>query len=328
MEKTAPPALADFSDLSPDSVLNLAEAALGRRASNLCRPLGSYINRVYEVHLEDGSWVVVKFFRPGRWNRAALEEEQVFVRELADDEVPVIAPLAGRNGDTLFAHDGMFYAIYPKKGGRPMEEPDPAQWRELGRLIARLHVVGSRHDAPHRVRLTPDEATRAQLEAILALRFPLPSVREEYARAARAILDRIGPLFADAETIRLHGDLHRANILARPGEGFFLIDFDDMCMGPPIQDIWMLLPGHVKDSRMELDGLIEGYETFREFDDAALRLIEPLRAMRMIHYTAWCARQVTDGGFARLAPDFGSLAFWRQATADLARQLQEIEDAL
>ncbi len=321
------PALSEFRDLTPDSVLNLVESALGRRASNLCRPLSSYINRVYELHLEDGEWVVAKFFRPGRWTRAALEEEQAFVRELAEDEVPVIAPLSGFDGKALFEHDGMCFAIYPKKGGRPLEEPSAAQWRELGRLLARMHVVGSRRNAPNRIRLAPDISSREQVDEILALRFPMPSVRDEYARAAYAVLDRIAPCFREVEAIRLHGDCHCANIIARPNEGLFLIDFDDMCVGPAVQDLWMLLPGHVRDSRAELDGLLEGYETFRSFDETTLRLIEPLRAMRMIHYTAWCARQASDGGFSRLAPDFGTPAFWRAAAADLQRQLQEIEDA-
>lgn len=323
-----PEALADFSHLTPDAVLNLVEAALGRRAANLCRPLGSYINRVYDVQLEDGAWVVVKFYRPGRWNRAALQDEQDFVTELAAAEIPVIAPLAAPNGATLHEHRGMFYAIFPKKGGRPLEEPDPAQWLELGRLLARMHVIGSQRAPRDRIKLGPRTSTRAHLELILRSEFPTPGVRREYERVTSEIVARIEPLFEDIERVRIHGDCHRANILGRPGEPFFIIDFDDMALGPPVQDLWMILPGHVKDSRVELDRLLEGYETFRDFDYASLRLIEPLRAMRMIHFTAWCARQQADGGFARVAPGWGTSAFWRQETADLERQLQEIEEAL
>lgn len=320
-------ALADFSGLSPDGVLSLVERALGRRSSNLCRPLGSYINRVYDIQMDDGAWVVAKFYRPGRWTRAALQDEQDFVRELADAEIPVIAPIAGAGGATLHEHDGMFFAVFPKRGGRPLEEPDAAQWLELGRLLARLHNVGAARNPRDRIRLGPATSTLEHLELILACDFPSPGVRREYELAAREVVDTIAPLFDGIDRIRIHGDCHRANILGRPGEPFHIIDFDDMAVGPAVQDVWMLLPGHLKDSRAELNLLLEGYETFREFDAATLRLVEPLRAMRMIHFTAWCARQKADGGFARIAPDWGSTGYWRQASQDLSRQLHEIRDA-
>jgi Ser/Thr protein kinase RdoA (MazF antagonist) len=323
-----PEALADFSELSPDRVLHWVEQALGRPASNLCRPLGSYINRVYDVQMDDGSWVVPKFYRPGRWSRDALQDEQDFLRELSEAEIPVVAPLVGVDGELLHEQHGLTFAIFPKKGGRALEEPTPEQWKELGRLLARLHTVGEQH-APHdRVRLHPEISSSQHLDFILEGEFPNPRVRDDYAEVADDILERIAPLFDDLATTRLHGDCHRANILGRPGEPFFLIDFDDMSVGPPVQDLWMMLPGLLKNSRVEMDLLLEGYETFRSFDYATLRLIEPLRAMRIIHYTAWCARQKRDGGFARVAPDWGSTAFWRQETADLQRQRQEIEDAL
>lgn len=320
--------LADFSDLSPDRVLHLVEQALGRPASNLCRPLGSYINRVYDVQLDDGSWVVPKFYRPGRWSRAALQDEQDFLRELSEAEIPVVAPLPGPGGNLLHEHDGLTFAVFPKKGGRALEEPTPEQWQELGRLLARLHTVGGQHAPRDRVRLHPEISASQHLDFILEGEFPNHRARDDYAEVADDILERIAPLFDAPATTRLHGDCHRANILGRPGEPFFLIDFDDMCVGPPVQDLWMMLPGHLKDSRAEMDRLLEGYETFRAFDCRTLRLIEPLRAMRIIHYTAWCARQKRDGGFARVAPDWGSAAFWRQETADLHRQRKEIEDAL
>ncbi|HMP77097.1 MAG TPA: serine/threonine protein kinase [Kiritimatiellia bacterium] len=321
-------ALADFSQLSPDAVLNLVESALGRRASNICRPLGSYINRVYDVQMDAGDWVVVKFYRPGRWSRAALQDEQDFVTELAEAEIPVIAPLAGVNGATLHEQHGMFYTVYPKKGGRALEEPDPEQWLQLGRLLARLHTVGAQRTPRDRVRLGPKTSTREHLALIMKAEFPSPGLQRGYEQITAMILEQIEPLFDDVARVRIHGDCHRANILGRTGEPFFIIDFDDMAMGPPVQDLWMMLPGHVKDSRAELNLLLEGYETFRAFDYTTLRLIEPLRAMRMIHFTAWCARQRLDGGFARVAPGWGTNAYWRQETDELERQLREIEDAI
>ena len=328
MSTAQPPALADFSGLSPDRVLQLVERALGKPASNVCRPLGSYINRVYDVQMDDGTWVVPKFYRPGRWSRDALQDEQDFLTELSAAEIPVVAPLRGVDGELLHQQHGLTFAVFPKKGGRALEEPSPDQWKELGRLLARLHAVGEQHAPRDRVQLHPEISTCQHLDFILEGDFPSDSIRDDYADVADDLIERIAPFFDDLATTRLHGDCHRANILGRPGEPFFLIDFDDMCVGPPVQDLWMMLPGHMRDSRVELDLLLEGYETFRELEPGTLRLIEPLRAMRIIHYTAWCARQKRDGGFARVAPDWGTAAFWRQETADLQRQRQEIEDAL
>lgn len=321
-------ALPDFSSLTPETVLDLVEHALGRRCSNLCRPLTSYINRVYDVQMDDGSWVVAKFYRPGRWSEAALRDEQDFLAELEEAEVPVIAPLACADGQRLQQHHGMRFAVFPKKGGRACDEPTREQWIELGRLIARVHAVGERHAPRDRITLGPRESAADQVDFILESDFIVPSMRSQYERTAREILDLIAPLFEGIERIRIHGDCHRANILCRPGEPFHLIDFDDMAVGPPAQDLWMLLPDHFRNSLTQLELLSEGYETFRALDWGSLRLIEPLRAMRFIHFTAWCARQKADGGFARLAPDWGSAGFWKQEIHDLERQRQEIVDSL
>ena len=321
-------ALPDFSELTPDRVITLVEESLGRRSSNLCRPLTSYINRVYEVELEDGGWVIAKFYRPGRWSLAALQDEQEFLRELGEQELPVVAPLPGRNDATLQEHAGLRFALFPRRGGRPLDEPTEAQWLELGRLLARVHAVGSRHPPRDRMELDPRQSSVRHLDFILQSDFPFPGLRNQYAAKVREILDLIAPFFAGVEKIRIHGDCHGANILQRPGEPFHLIDFDDMALGPAVQDLWMLLPGHLRNSRYELDLILEGYQTFRRLEPRTLRLIEPLRAMRFIHFTAWCARQKADGGFARLAPDWGTTAFWTQEINDLEQQRREILDTL
>lgn len=316
-----------FASLTPDVVINVVEAALGVRCSNVCRALNSYINRVYEVGLDSGGYVIAKFYRPGRWSREALQDELDFLGELHEAEVPVVPPLAGRDGALLHAHGGTWFAVFPKRGGRPLDEPGPDDWVQLGRLLARLHAVGARHGPRDRVRLHPRQSTAGHLDYILrsgALEAPF---RQAYEKTVRELIERIAPLFEDVETLRLHGDCHRGNILFRPGEGYHLLDFDDMAVGPAVQDVWLLLPDRVARARMELDRLLEGYETFLPFPEETLRLVEPLRAMRYIHYTAWCTRQKADGGFSRLAPEWGTPAFWRQEIADLETQGQEICDA-
>jgi Ser/Thr protein kinase RdoA (MazF antagonist) len=317
----------DFHHLTPDAVLHRVEEATGRRLSNLCRPLNSYINRVYEVIEEDGTALIAKFYRPGRWSPDALQDEHDFLLELAEAEIPVIAPLPDTGGRTLMTADQMHFALFPKKGGRICDEPNEDQWRELGRLLARVHLVGQTHEPRDRIHLSPDTSTADQIDFILDSGLVAGECEQEFGDACEDVIDQISPLFEDAEGIRIHGDCHHQNIIHRPGESFYMIDLDDMAVGPPVQDLWMLLPGRVADSRRELHAFLEGYETFREFDDGSLRLVEPLRAMRYIHYTAWCARQAADGGFARLAPDWGSPAYWQQEIRELRKQQVEIDDA-
>ncbi|MFH0909315.1 MAG: serine/threonine protein kinase [bacterium] len=322
-----PSAPADFNDLTPDVVINLVEETLHTRCSNICRPLNSYINRVYDVHLEDGGGVICKFYRPGRWSRDALQDEQDFLFELAEAEIPVIAPLRDATGASLFIHEHLTFALFPKKGGRIGTEPTADQWKELGRLLARVHVVGAARTPRDRIRMGPEHAAE-QLDYILKSGLITSESHDRYAEVAANTMDLIPHHFDAAEMIRIHGDCHHQNIIHRPGESFFIIDFDDMSIGPPVQDVWMLLPGRVKDCLREVDFLIEGYETFRPFNRTGLALVEPLRAMRYIHFTAWCIRQAADGGFKRLSPDWGSASWWKQEIHELEKQQTEIRDAL
>lgn len=316
--------LSTFHFLTPDLVINLAEKALEQRFLNLCWSLTSYINRVFELKTESGENIVIKFYRPGRWSRAAIEDEHTFLRELADHELPVVDPIVLPQGGTLADHDGTYYALFPRKAGRAIEEPTYEQWEQLGRLLARTHAVGALHPAAERITIHPHQSTRSHIATILSLAPPPVDLKQQYEQAAHTIVDLIAPMFDNTERIRIHGDCHRANIVHRPGDTMYLIDFDDMAMGPPVQDLWMLLPGHATESRAELELFLEGYETFRPFDRASLRLIEPLRAMRYIHFTAWCAVQAADGGFSRIAPDWGSREFWTREIRDLEQQKDEI----
>lgn len=321
-----PPGTGGFSALSPDVVMDCAERASGRRASGVCRPLTSYINRVFEVGLEDGGFLIAKFYRPGRWTRAALQDEQDFLLELAADEIPVVAPLADAAGNTLHEEGGISFALFPRMGGRPCDEPQRDEWLQIGRLIGRIHQVGARKAAANRIVLDPRRSSQTHLEFLRGSGAIPREVADRYLEAAQRLLDRIAPLFDGVATQRLHGDLHRMNLLWRPGEGFCAIDFDDMGTGPAIQDLWMLLPDRLPAARPEFELLLEGYDTFAEYDDAQTRLIEPLRAMRYLHYAAWCARQKADGGRGLLTAEWGSADFWRRELADLQRQAQDIED--
>jgi Ser/Thr protein kinase RdoA (MazF antagonist) len=318
--------LSEFSGLTPDRVLDAVERATGQRCTGVIRPLPSYINRVYTVGMEAGGFLVAKFYRPARWTREAILDEHAFVGACAADEIPVIAPLALGDGGTLGEVDGMAFALFPQRGGRPVEPADPGDtlWGRLGALLARIHRVGERASACARLTLHPLTATTADLDYLLDNGFLDARETARLEAFGCDFLDTSVPLFEGAETIRLHGDCQHTNVLERPDSGLFLIDFDDMMNGPPVQDVWMLLPGGLDESREELEQLIEGYETFRAFDRRSLRLIESLRAMRMTYYLAWCARQSRDASFLQNHPGWGTRAFWAKELADLETQLEVV----
>jgi len=313
-----------FQELGPDAVLGLVERALGIDLTNLFRPLNSYINRVYELEQDDGTGLIVKFYRPGRWSGEALKEEHEFLLELAAEEIPVIAPLRLADSSTLGCSNGVNFAVFPKRGGRSVDEFDEEQWLQLGRLLGRVHLVGERKSARSRPLMSPAATTRQQLDYLLAGSIVPEEVKVPLRQVVETLIAEIEPLFAGTRSIRIHGDCHFANIIHRPGESFYLIDFDDMVMGPPVQDIWMLLPGTPEETLMEAEFFLEGYEMFRPFDRRSFRLVEPLRAMRFVHYMAWCAHQVAADGHTRVLDDFGTPGYWQREIADLHDQLARI----
>ncbi len=316
-----------FEDLVPDVMLDAVERALDTRMTGLATALPSYINRVYEVQTLDGERLIAKFYRPGRWSREALQDEHDFVRDCAADEIPVIAPLEHDRGGTLHeTDDGIYFTLFPKRWGRQLELNSPKDWLRVGRLLGRVHVTGSRRDAPSRTDLHPEADTADHVDFLEDHDVITPTRRDAFHDVTSRILDAATERFDDdPEFIRIHGDCHCGNLLNRPGEGLMMIDFDDMMVGPPVQDFWLLLPGPVDECRRELDLLLRGYEMFREFDDHALRLVESLRAMRIIYFLAWCSRQVDDFKFQALYPDWGSDTFWHREITDLQHQLEVIE---
>jgi Ser/Thr protein kinase RdoA (MazF antagonist) len=312
-----------FFRLTPDRVLRAAEEA-GLRPTGHCFALGALENRVYDLRLEDGSHVVAKFYRPGRWSREAIAEEHAFLRELGDAEIPVCAPLAFPDGGTLRETQGIFYAIWPRTGGRSPDELSLEEAGVLGRLLARMHNVGATRPAPHRLRL--DSRTFA-LEPLAFLDRGgfLPA---SCSRRYRAAVEEAALLYdARSQGVplhRIHGDCHRGNLLRGADGHWFFLDFDDMLTGPAVHDVWMLLPGRDAFARRQRDALIEGYRQFREFDPRWLELVEPLRAFRFVWYAAWIARRWEDPSFPDAFPHFGTDEYWENETRDLEQQVERL----
>lgn len=310
-----------YAGLHPERVLD-AIAAAGLAPDGRLLALNSYENRVYQVGLEDGSFIVAKFYRPARWSDAAIGEEHAFTLELAAAELPVVAPLAFA-GRTLLEHAGFRYALFPRRGGRApeLESAEPLRW--MGRLIARLHGVGGR--APFRHRGVLDRATLIARPARAVLTSGLlPADRRERYRAAIARLDAaiaareaaLGPM----RHLRLHGDCHPGNVLWTDAGPHF-VDLDDACMGPAVQDLWMLAHGAV-----EMEALLEGYAEFGEFDRRELALVPALRAMRQVHHAGWIAARWHDPAFPAAFPFAAEARWWDEHLDDLAAAAEALED--
>ncbi len=314
-----------FEELTPDVVVDAVEEALKVPMAGFTHPLNSYINRVYEMQKSDGERVIAKFYRPGRWTRPMLEDEHKFVLECQSEEIPVVAPVELSNNSTIAEVSGIFFCVYPKRRGREWEALSDESWRRLGSVVGRLHMVGARRKAVNRVELHPARSTAKDIAQLLDGGLIGPKHRELFAQTCRDIIGTITPLFDEVQFIRVHGDCHCGNILERPGEGLLVIDFDDMAMAPPVQDLWMLLPDHTDQARREISLILEGYEMFCDFDDTTLKLIEPLRVMRLLYFLAWVSRQIKDPSFHRNFPNWGTDAFWSKEINDLRQQLNIIK---
>ena len=314
-----------FFTLTPERVLDAVERS-GHVTTGLCYPLNSLENRVYEVELDDRSRVVGKFYRPGRWGEETIRDEHRALAALREAEIPVCAPLAFPDGDTLHATpEKIFFALFPRTGGRIPDELIGDEYVQLGRLVARIHNVLGMLRLRHRPSLSPETYGTECLRTILE-RAPMPAgIQRRYVDAVERLVTLATERFAGIETIIAHADCHRGNLL-RGREGWFFLDFDDMAVAPPVQDLWLLLPARARDCKAELDLLLEGYEQFRRFDRGTLGLIEALRGLRYVRYAAWVARRWDDPAFPRAFPDWGSERYWEGQVSDLHDQIALLEE--
>ncbi len=327
-------AIGSFSLLTPQAVLDSIEASFGVSLDGTVQPYTSYVNRVYGLRTDEGDPLVAKFYRPGRWSFEAIQEEHAFVVECAQEEIPVIAPLRDVDGETLCEVDVVMeeaietyaYALYPRMGGRNFDPEADDDWFRLGGVVGRIHQVGRRDEAPNRAVCRPETLTLRFVDELLSAGLVHDDISREFHDICTSTLNVIAPLFASTAFQRVHGDCHRGNVLDRPDEGLLVIDFDDMMTAPAVQDLWLLLPERAAEARRELTMLIEGYTQFSEIDHSSLRLIEPLRFMRMIYFLAWQARQKDDYQFRNNNPDWGSRGFWIKQVEDLREQAQYIAD--
>lgn len=317
-----------FFALTPERVLQAAEA-MGFVPSGHCFALNSLENRVYDLRLEDGNHIVVKFYRPGRWTSSQIQAEHELLFKLAESEIPVCSPLRFENGHSLGEIAGIYFAIWPRTGGRSLDEFTPEQLCRLGRLVARIHNVGAVSSSAKdglRPELNTENYIHKPLQVLSQNGFLPEDLAEEYMSLAQAIGSIYDQLIVDVPRFQIHGDCHIGNLLCRltdEQEDWYFLDFDDSRVGPAVQDLWMLVSRDAS-GRADMEYILEGYRQFREFDTNWLNLIEPLRAMRFVHYSAWIARRIKDPAFPNAFPHFNERDYWTQELIDLRDQLSLI----
>lgn len=315
-----------YADLTPDRILDAIEQA-GFATSGSLLALNSYENRVYQVGLADGSFLVAKFYRPERWDDTTIEEEHGFALELASHDIPVVAPLTDVAGQTLRHYQGYRFALYPRRGGRAPELDDPEHLRWLGRMLGRMHRVGSLRPFRHRPSLNVQTFGQDAAAFVLEEGFVPKEISHNYRQACEVLLEQVNTSFEIAgpyRRLRLHGDCHPGNILWTDSGPHF-VDLDDCVNGPAIQDLWMLLSGSRDDMRHQLDALLDGYNTFFDFDPGELILIEALRALRLLHYSAWLARRWHDPAFPHAFPWFNTPRYWEDQLNTLREQAERLD---
>lgn len=315
-----------YDRLSPDLILDAIES-IGFEVNGSLLPLNSYENRVLQIGLEEKPPIIAKFYRPDRWSNDAILEDHQFSLALAAQEIPVVPPLLDEKNQSLFEYQGFRFAVYPRQGGRSpnLENPDHLEW--IGRFLGRIHAVGASRLFQYRETLSVDSLGWKSFHWLRESGILPPETTTAYLAVCEALLTRMDDIFmsVDFKPLRLHGDCHPGNILWTD-QGPHFVDMDDCRNGPAIQDFWMLLSGDRQEMTLQLSELIEGYRLFHDFDTRELALIEPLRSLRLIHYSTWLARRWDDPAFPKAFPWFNTGAYWQEQLTILQRQMELLNE--
>lgn len=316
-----------YAGLSPDVVMDAVETG-GFQCTGAILPLNSYENRVYKIELEGQAPVIAKFYRPERWADEAILEEHAFSLELHEREIPVVAPMTLANGRTLNRYAGFRFALFPCQGGRAPEMNDPEDFVIMGRFLGRIHAVGAMKPFQYRPQLSIEHFGHESLAFLLQCKLIPQELLYPYESLVRDLLTEIEAVFASCrgvKQIRLHGDCHLGNVLWTENGPHF-VDLDDCRSGPAVQDIWMLLSGDRQSMTIQLADIMDGYREFYDFDSRELQLIESLRTLRMIHYSAWLARRWDDPAFPMHFPWFAEQRYWEEQILSLREQFALIQE--
>lgn len=315
-----------YAKLTPDRVLASLER-VGFACDGRILALNSYENRVYQMGMEDGAFVVAKFYRPGRWTDESILEEHRFAGELVERELPVVAPYS-LDGNTLHEHEGYRFAVYPRQGGRWPELGRLEERVRMGRFVGRIHAVGAAGSFRHRQHISVERMGRQAARILLESDWIPAHLADSYRLVTARLLALVAESFARAGPfgqLRIHGDCHQGNVLWTD-DGPHFVDLDDCVTGPAVQDLWLFLSGEREQRSIQLQQLLEGYQQFYDFDYRELHLIEALRTLRMINYSAWIAGRWEDPAFPKAFPWFAKTTYWEEHLVALQEQAEALEE--
>ena len=319
-----------FKDLLPDIIFETASCQ-GYQPTGALFPLSSYENRVYEIGVEEGEPIIAKYYRTGRWSVGAIADEHHFIEALAEAEIPVVSPLVLKKPisalSTLAQYQDLYYSFYPKFRGRERAEYTLDDLRWLGRSLGRLHNIGETFRAKHRLHLNPQTFGYDSLEFILNHNDVPDELKSKLELHLEQALELCEPYFTpQLKIITVHGDCHPGNILWNQ-VGPYLLDFDDMVIAPPVQDIWMLFNGTADEKQKQREAFFEGYEIFREFDYSTLKLTEALRTLRMIRHAAWIGQRYEESAFKIAFPYYKERRYWEAYLQEIREQIALLQEA-
>ncbi len=315
-----------FTNLSPDLILDAIDS-VGIATDGRLLALNSYENRVYQVGVDSASPIVAKFYRPNRWDDNAILEEHAFVKSLADKEIPAVAPTS-IDGKTLFSYQDFRFSVFPKHGGRAPELDREGVLEWIGRFIGRIHSVGALSEFKYRPELNIDTFGQEPSRYLLDQGMIPKELELVYRGVVAQALDGVKRCYeraGDIVLLRLHGDCHMGNLLWTDAGPHF-VDFDDSRMGPAIQDLWMMLSGEPDEMQKQFNEILLGYEDFYEFNPNELHLIEALRTLRLIHYSAWLARRWDDPAFKVAFTWFNTQQYWQDRILELREQIALMDE--
>ncbi len=324
-----------FFKLGPDAILDAIDE-VGFKTTGRCLPLNSIENRVYEIEVDrpdaeinspSDHFIVAKFYRPGRWSKEQILDEHEFLNDLVEAEVPVIPPIV-IDGETLFEmkEHKIYYCLYEKRGGRNPEEMNTEQLEIMGRSLARIHSVGALRGANHRIKLGPESYGVANIEFLKSTDFIPSDIRENYLMMTDQIITKAKTLFTGVATQRIHGDFHKGNIILRGDDSYF-VDFDDMVTGPVVQDVWPICPGDDQQSIIDRNIFLEAYDSIRPFPHEQIKLIPALRALRLIHFSAWIGKRWSDPSFKHTFSYYESPNYWYGQMNDFREILAKMSES-
>ncbi|MBD3610166.1 MAG: serine/threonine protein kinase [Gammaproteobacteria bacterium] len=316
-----------YEALTPDTILDAIEAS-GFLPDGRILALNSYENRVYQIGIEESEPLIAKFYRPQRWPKESILEEHRFTISLADNEIPVVAPMSNELGETLHQHQGFMFSLFPRRSGHWPELGDLDNLEWLGRFLGRIHAIGATEPFQHRPTIDRQSFGHDSYQYLLSHGFIPKELELPYRTLVEDVLTQVDGNYERAGNvthIRLHGDCHPGNILWRE-DGPWFVDMDDCRMGPAVQDLWMLLSGEREEMAIQMSTLVEGYEQFMEFDRRELNLLEALRTLRLIHYSAWLARRWDDPAFQQAFPWFNTQRYWEEQILTLREQAAKLDE--